>query len=485
MCNQAAFERRARRRLSALLCAAFVVGVASTSLQECQAQCNKIDLSSYHQVDNDCKHTGTDIDKCHKGFRLGVSIGCDFVCDAHIEGSVVPSVMSQPVRAARDASCPSKSEACMTGFDAGVAAYFAQHGGSSFLWTMIKFFLVMAALFNIATHPKVKHQLPDPAQKSLYRIEKAVAPATRQAKRHARTLSHVITQQAERAINAYKASQNKAGANKHGLPGALPPFGSLFLVGDDIVGSNVSTTNDFPAGLADECARAFARAFTANDGTITLMTPNLAGQHASPAAVTCETLVTGGYTKTVCDEACAEFVKLVGRLLSEAGCDTFDVGVYGKLIKCLSMNAGAKLLRQHGLLAHGAISSIAADDADGRDRELAEKHMLQLRHTIAVGVTSGKPAVHIISNAFVGSEEQHGADGFSPCRVKMVSSNLLQATDDGQVCKINFLVKKTGFKSTVEAVSENLSELHAAVSAGKWSAYLSTDSEAGTTQGGV
>jgi hypothetical protein len=67
----------------------------------------------------------------------------------------------------------------------------------------------------------------------------------------------------------------------------------------------------------------------------------------------------------------------------------------------------------------------------------------------------------------------------------MVSSNLLQATDDGQVCKINFLVKKTGFKSTVEAVSENLSELHAAVSAGKWSAYLSTDSEAGTTQGGV
>ena len=178
------------------------------------------------------------------------------------------------------------------------------------------------------------------------------------------------------------------------------------IVDDDIVGSNVSTTNDFPAGLADECARAFARAFTANDGTITLMTPNLAGQHASPAAVTCETLVTGGYTKTVCDEACAEFVKLVGRLLSEAGCDTFDVGVYGKLIKCLSMNAGAKLLRQHGLLAHGAISSIAADDADGRDRELAEKHMLQLRHTIAVGVTSGKPAVHIISNAFVATRRR-------------------------------------------------------------------------------
>ena len=71
----------------------------------------------------------------------------------------------------------------MTGFDAGVAAYFAQHGGSSFLWTMIKFFLVMAALFNIATHPKVKHQLPDPAQKSLYRIERP--SPRRRAKRSA------------------------------------------------------------------------------------------------------------------------------------------------------------------------------------------------------------------------------------------------------------------------------------------------------------
>ena len=275
--NSVALKMGKRGRLPALLCALFVMGVSSTSLQECQSQCNKIDLSSYHQVDSDCKYTGADIDKCQKGFRLGVSIGCDFVCDAHIEGSVVPSVMSQPVRAARDASCPGKSEACMTGFDAGVRAYFAQHGGSSFLWTMIKFFLVMTALFNIATHPQVKHRLPDPAQKSLYRIEKVVAPATRQAKRYARTLSHVITQQAERAINAYKAGQNKAGANKHGLPGALPPFGSLFLVDDDIVGTNVTTTNDFPAGLADECARAFARAFTANDGTITLMTRDLAG----------------------------------------------------------------------------------------------------------------------------------------------------------------------------------------------------------------
>merc|ERR1712167_121036 len=121
-------------------------------------------------------------------------------------------------------------------------------------------------------------------------------------------------------------------------------------------------------------------------------------------------------------------------------------------------------------MGHGPIANIAPDDAEGRDRELAASYLLQLQHTITIGTTSGKHAVHVISNAFVGTEEAHSKDGFSPCRIKMVSSNLLQPTEEGKICKMNYVVKKTTFKSTVEAVSENLSELHAAVCAGRWSA---------------
>merc|ERR1719281_801046 len=127
-------------------------GSPSAALRACQAKCNKVDLTKYQQVKTECRHTGAELDQCFKGFKLGISIGCDFVCDAHIEGGNVPSVMSEPVRAARSASCPGAQPACMHGFDAGVAAYFEGmgYGGSSFLWTTTKMVLVITALFNIA-----------------------------------------------------------------------------------------------------------------------------------------------------------------------------------------------------------------------------------------------------------------------------------------------------------------------------------------------
>ena len=114
------------------------------------------------------------------------------------------------------------------------------------------------------------------------------------------------------------------------------------------------------------------------------------------------------------------------------------------------MNAGAKLLRQHGLLARGAISSLAADDADGRDRELAEKHLLQLRHTVAVGFTSGKPAVHVISNAFVGSKSNMALMGSRPAVSRWSPRTCFRRPTMSQVCKINFLVKKTGSRALLK-----------------------------------
>merc|ERR1719421_2090331 len=214
-------------------------GSPSAALRACQAKCNKVDLTKYQQVKTECRHTGVELDQCFKGFKLGVSIGCDFVCDAHIEGGGVPSVMSEPVRAARDASCPGGRAACVQGFDAGVRAYFegTGYGGPSLLWTTVKL------VFYVVTHPKVKHRLPEPAQRSLYRIEKAVAPATRQAKRQARSLTNAALQHAERAMNAVKASRRKMGSNPHGLPGALEPFGSLFLHDDDVAGASTGGTS--------------------------------------------------------------------------------------------------------------------------------------------------------------------------------------------------------------------------------------------------
>jgi len=178
--------------------------------------------------------------------------------------------------------------------------------------------------------------------------------------------------------------------------------------------------------------------------------------------------VAGGFSTTVCTEALREFtVETLPPMLAEAGVESYPKTVFAALVKCLTPNVMAKLLRDGGLLA-GLAATPA--DADARDAELLSGgHVTGLHHMLCVGQMRGKPSVHVVSTAFVGGDTKH--------RAKIVTSNLLQSYPAGVVCKVNYAVRKTAYRSGEQAASECASELRAAVERGAWGEFLSADGE--------
>ena len=74
-----------------------------------------------------------------------------------------------------------------------------------------------------------------------------------------------------------------------------------------------------------------------------------------------------------------------------------------------------------------------------------------------------------VSTAFVGGDKTH--------RAKLVTSNLLQSYAAGVVCKVNYAVRKTAYRSGAQAADECATELRAAVERGAWGEFLSADGE--------
>ena len=310
----------------------------AAALAKCQGACNKLDTKSgsFPQMKAHCRNPArgyapTDkrrIESCIKGFKLGLSIGCDFVCEAGgapKAGTSSGAALLASVRAARDAACKGHAgqdggatAACIDGFDQGSSTYFdtpslwvGVDGGGGVLWPLFKFFGVLALLYRGATDPRVKHALPLPAQHSVHRIEKAVQPWLRKAGKVAALLFGEARAAVAAQLDARAAQQ--AAAKASGLPGGLKPFGTLAFGDADLAGSDggsggamMPESADFPAPLSFDAAKAFCRAFTANDGSLRLLTAAEAAAVADPAPLRSRTLVTGGYSKTVCEEALRE-----------------------------------------------------------------------------------------------------------------------------------------------------------------------------------
>ena len=480
----------------------------AAALAKCQGACNKLDTKSgsFPQMKAHCRNPArgyapTDksrIESCIKGFKLGLSIGCDFVCEAGgapKAGTSSGAALLASVRAARDAACKGHAgqdsgatAACTDGFDQGSSTYFDTPslwvgiaGGGGVLWPLFKFFGVLALLYRGATDPRVKHALPLPAQQSVHRIEKAVQPWLRKAGKVAALLFGEARKAVAAQLDARAAQQ--AAAKASGLPGGLKPFGTLTFGDADLAGGDggsggtmMPESADFPAPLSFDAAKAFCRAFTANDGSLRLLTAAEAAAVADPAPLRSRTLVTGGYSKTVCEEALRELAtETLPPLLAAAGADSYPKAAHAALAKCLTPNMLAKLLREAGLLAAMAAGPA---DADARDAELLSAgHASGVCHVVCLGRMKGKPSLHVVTTAFVGGDKRH--------RAKLVTSNLLQSYAPGVVCKVNYAVRKTGYRSGAQAAGECATELRAAVERGAWGEFLSADGEGGHKNAGA
>ena len=97
----------------------------AAALKQCQAACNALDTKSgaYPQMKVHCgttypsKAAKTAKGSCLKGFKLGLSIGCDFVCEAGgapKAGTSSGAALLASVRAARDAACAGTGEGTAT-----------------------------------------------------------------------------------------------------------------------------------------------------------------------------------------------------------------------------------------------------------------------------------------------------------------------------------------------------------------------------------